>query len=149
LYHHNIVLSAIFLALVVFIEYITWLYKERLTFEQEKMRKNINTFLDYFCFWISPALFLLVLFKWNVFIIFSVFIFLLAGAYRIYRFNKEWLINGKYKWLPITYSNYIFAIPFLINYYFLHFDNLVYFYIFLIIVTSYCMVSDKFYIPEY
>jgi len=105
-----------FLVLAVWADVaLGWLASRR-KWEKGNSQKQIEGFVDFLCFLWAPVQFAVALCPhpalWAL-----VPVFILAGAFRLARFNVEGLVGGRYRGLPVTYNGYLFPLAALASHY--------------------------------
>jgi len=85
-----------------------WLSSQR-KWAKGNSQKQIEGFTDFLCFLWAPVQFTVAFCPHPaLWVLASVFI--LAGAFRLARFNVEGLVEGRYRGLPVTYNGYLFPL---------------------------------------
>jgi phosphatidylserine synthase len=105
-----------FLALAVWADVaLSWLASQR-KWAKENSQKQIEGFTDFLCFLWAPVQFTVALCPHPV-LWALVPAFILAGVFRLARFNVEGLVGGRYRGLPVTYNGYLFPLAALASHY--------------------------------
>lgn len=102
--------SGICLVLAVWADVLVGLLAQRRRWDKARSEKEIEGFVDFICFVLAPAVFVLVLAQSNL-VRLLLIPFLFAGLLRIVRFNLEGVDEtGRYPGLPVTYNGYWFPL---------------------------------------
>ena len=105
-----------FLVLAVWADVaLGWLASQR-KWVKGNSQKQIEGFTDFLCFLWAPVQFTVALCPHPV-LWALVPVFILAGAFRLARFNVEGLVGGRYCGLPVTYNGYLFPLAALASHY--------------------------------
>ncbi|MDD5269738.1 MAG: hypothetical protein PHE80_00950 [Candidatus Omnitrophica bacterium] len=103
--NRDYVIAAIALIFAVWLDSLVVLAKKGRAHKIE-FQLQLEGFVDFFSFIISPAIFLLMA-EYGFLPVIAAFIFVVSGIWRISRFNAEGLLGGYYRGLPVTYNGYI------------------------------------------
>jgi CDP-diacylglycerol--serine O-phosphatidyltransferase len=105
-----------FLVLAVWADVaLGWLASQR-KWVKGNSQKQIEGFTDFLCFLWAPVQFTVALCPHPVLWALAP-VFILAGAFRLARFNVEGLVGGRYRGLPVTYNGYLFPLAALASHY--------------------------------
>jgi len=98
-----------FLVLAVWTDVaLGWLASQR-KWAKGNSQKQIEGFTDFICFLWAPVQFTVALCPHPILWALAP-VFILAGAFRLARFNVEGLVGGRYRGLPVTYNGYLFPL---------------------------------------
>jgi phosphatidylserine synthase len=106
---------------------------------------QLEGFVDFVCFIWAPAAWILAVSP-ETLLWAPAGAFVLAGCYRLARFNTEGLVAGRYRGLPVTYNGYLFPAAALARH-FLAWDGSWFFGLLFLIVGA-LMAAGGFSIPE-
>lgn len=132
------------LVLSVWSDVVLGWWTKRRVWEKGPSQIQIEGFVDFLCFVWAPARFAYVASNAS-WLILPASVFILAGAYRLARFNVEGLVSGGYRGLPVTYNGYLFPAAALLAH-FARDGAWVFGIIFL--AAAALMVSARFRVPE-
>ena len=85
-----------------------WLASQR-KWAKDNSQNQIEGFTDFICFLWAPVQFTVSLCPHSILWV-PVPVFILAGVFRLARFNVEGLVDGRYRGLPVTYNGYLFPL---------------------------------------
>jgi len=105
----HIPVAAVGLVFCVWADVLIAYVARRRLWEKSDSSLQLEGMADFICFVVAPGLLAFMQVPAPSTCI-ALLIFILAGAYRIARFNVEGLIDGKYAGLPVTYNGYIFPL---------------------------------------
>jgi CDP-diacylglycerol--serine O-phosphatidyltransferase len=147
-YHRMILISCILLVSAVWLDVIVGVIAKKRDWTKTKDNIELEGFADFSCFCLTPMIL-----TWAIcnswLATASASIFLLAGIYRIARFNIEGTDrNGRYVGLPVTYNGYIFPLAALGSYSLDSIDPLVCFSS-ICVLLAILMASRRLRIPEF
>lgn len=139
-------LAGTFLILSIWADVLLCRFSSKWQWEKNRNHVQIEGFIDFFCFIIAPVQFGFLFGSAKILIPFAA-IFILAGIYRLARFNVEGKINGGYSGLPVTYNGYLFPLAALPAS-FLTQQSTDFLFCFLFLLLSFLMTTSSFTTPE-
>lgn len=137
--------AAVCLVLAVWIDVIVSWWARRAGRAQTELGISIENLADCVCFVAAPAAFALSGCM-DRRIAAPLFVFALAGIFRLARFQLEGLVHGGYRGLPVTYNGYLFPALALILFHWPLWNSLLVWGPFLLIVSA--LMVSKFVVPE-
>ena len=124
---------------------LAWVARKR-DWEKGATHIQVEGFVDFVCFIWAPVAFVLAQDGCR-FALYATPLFILAGCFRLARFNVEGLLARRYRGLPVTYNGYFFPFAALgLNYFPAINSGAVYALLFSLIAVM--MASGRFTTPE-
>ncbi len=124
---------------------VGWLAKKSGWSKQES-HVQLEGFVDCVCFIWAPVAFVFSLCQERA-LVWSAPVFILAGIYRLARFNVEGTVRGGYRGMPVTYNGYWFPLAALAAHYLPPLQP-VYLFCGLFLILALLMSSGRFVTPE-
>ena len=106
---HQSLASGLSLILAVWADAVLGWIARRHGWEKTFTHCQLEGFVDFICFIWAPVEFVLAQNESRL-PLYAIPLFILAGCFRLARFNVEGLVAGKYRGLPVTYNGYLFPL---------------------------------------
>lgn len=146
--------AGIALVLAVWCDAALGFVARRRAWEKGTTHRELDTLVDSVCFVWAPVLFTHACVPAQkspiamAALVLAASIFGLAACFRIWRFNVEGLVNGRYRGLPVTYNGYIFPVAGLVAHYVPALDAAILFDV-VFVLTAALMVTTRLSVPEF
>lgn len=135
------------LVLCVWMDAITGWIGRRKSWAKTKSDIEVEGFADAVCFIVAPALMLAAAVEYRPGCMAALPVFVLAGLWRLARFNVEGMTGGGYSGLPVTYNGYLIPAAVSVDHFWPALPDAAW-YAAVLVILSLLMVSRRFVTPE-